>query len=71
MVYGRDDVEFELSVCSGLENAGVDFDLLDTRAIELLERCNNASLLACARGSVYEEMGKVTALCLPSPSCQF
>jgi len=64
VVYGCDDVEFELAVRSCLKDAGVDFDLLDTRPVELLERCDNAGLLACAGRSVYEEMREITALCL-------
>ena len=64
MVYGCDDVELEFAVCGGLEDACIDLDLLNTGPVELLERCNNACLLARPRGSIYEEMWKVAALCL-------
>lgn len=64
MVYGRDDVELELAVCGGLENACIDLNLLDTGSIELFERCDDACLLACARRTVDEEVWKVAALCL-------
>jgi hypothetical protein len=64
VVYRSDDVEFEFAVCRGLEDARVDLDLLDTGAIQLLECCDDARLLACAGRTVYKEMWKVTALCL-------
>ena len=64
VVYGGDDVELEFAVRRGLEDARVDLDLLDTGTVHLLERCDDARLFACARRAVYEEMWKVTALCL-------
>ena len=64
VVYGCDDVEFELAVRGRLEDAGVDLDLLDTRAVEFFERCNDTRLLACPRRSIDQKMGEVTALCL-------
>lgn len=33
MIDGGDNVEFKLAVGGGLEDAGVDFDLLDTWAV--------------------------------------
>lgn len=71
MVYGCDDIEFELAVRRRLKDAGVNLDFLDTRSIEFFERCDDASLLACAGGSVYKEMGEITALCLQVQACQF
>lgn len=38
--------------------------LFGTRPIELLEGGDNASFLACARGTVDEEVGKFAAVCL-------
>lgn len=71
MVYGCDNVEFELAVCGRLENTSVDLDLFDTRTVQLLESRNNAGLLACARRSVNEEVREVTALCLQSADGQY
>lgn len=34
MVVGRDDVELEFAVASGLEHTAVDLDLLDPRPVE-------------------------------------
>lgn len=64
MVYGGYNVELEFAIRGCLEDTGINLDLLDTRPIKLLERCNDARFLPCARWSVYEEMGEVTALCL-------
>jgi hypothetical protein len=47
-----------------LEDTRIDLDLLNSRAIELFEGCDYASLLAGARWTIYEEMWEVTALCL-------
>jgi hypothetical protein len=62
VVDGGDNVEFELAVRRGLEDARVDFDLFDARAVELFERGDDAGLLAGAGGSVDEEVGEVAAL---------
>jgi hypothetical protein len=64
VVYGCDDVEFELAVRGCLEDTGVDLDLLDTRAVEFFERCYDTRLLACTRRSIDQKMREVTALCL-------
>lgn len=64
MVYGGYDVEFELAVRGGLEDARVDLDLFDTGAVELFEGSDNAGLFASARGAIDEEMWEVAALCL-------
>lgn len=64
MVDGCDDVELKLAVAAGLEDTGVDLDLLNARTVELAEGCNDASLLAGAGGAVDEKMGEVAALCL-------
>jgi hypothetical protein len=64
VVYGSDDVEFELAVRRGLEDACVDLDFFDTRAVEFFQRSDDARLLSCTGGSVHEEMWKVAALCL-------
>ena len=64
MVYGCNDVEFELAVRGCLKDTGVDLYLLDTRAVELFERCNDTRLLACTRRSIDEKMREVTTLCL-------
>lgn len=64
MIYGGDNVEFELAVRCGLEDTRIDLDLFDTRAIEFFEGCDDARFLACSRRAVYEEMREVAALCL-------
>lgn len=64
VVDGGDNVEFELAVRRGLEDARVDFDLFDAGAVELFEGGDDACFLACSRGAVDEQVGKVTALCL-------
>jgi hypothetical protein len=64
VVYGCYNVEFEFAIGSGLENARVDLDLFDTRAIEFFEGCDDASLFAGTGWTVYEEMWEVAALCL-------
>lgn len=46
MVYGRDNVELQLSVAAGLEYAGIDLDLLYTGTVELLEGSDDTGLLA-------------------------
>ena len=45
-----------------MEDAGVYFDLFDARAVEFFEGRDDASLLAGAGGSVYEEVREVAAL---------
>lgn len=47
-----------------MEDACVNFDLLDTRAVELFEGCDDAGFLAGAGGTIDEEMGEVAALSL-------
>lgn len=64
MVYGSDNVEFELAVRGSLEDTCIDFDLFNTGAIEFFEGCDDTRLLTCSRRAVYEEMGEVAALCL-------
>lgn len=46
MVYGGDDIEFELAVGGSLEDACVDLDLFDTRTVEFFEGCDDACLLS-------------------------
>jgi hypothetical protein len=62
VVDGGDNVELELAVRRGLEDARVDFDLFDAWAVELFERGDDAGLLAGTRGAVDEEVGEVAAL---------
>ena len=62
VVDGGDDVELELPAAAGLEDAGVDLDLLDARPVQLLQRRHDAGLLAGAGGPVDEQMGEVAAL---------
>jgi hypothetical protein len=64
VVYGGDDIEFEFAIRGCLEHARIDLDLLDTGAVELLERCDDACLLPSARGPIDEEMWEITALSL-------
>lgn len=59
-----DDIELEFPVGGGLEDPRVDLDLLDTRAVKLLERGNNASLLTRTRWSVDQQVREVSALSL-------
>ena len=49
MIDGSDDVEFEFAVGGCLEDTGVDFDLLDARAVEGAEGGDNAGLFAGRR----------------------
>lgn len=48
VVYRRDDVEFKFTVRSGLEDTSVDFDFLDSWAVEFFEGGDYTRLLACA-----------------------
>lgn len=64
MVHRCDDVELKLSVGRCLENARVDLDLLNPWTIQFFQCGYNACLLSCARGAVYEQMGKVPTLSL-------
>jgi hypothetical protein len=48
VVDGGDDVEFELAGGGGVEDAGVDFDLLDAGAIEGFQGGEDPGFLACA-----------------------
>jgi len=64
VVVGGYNVEFQLAVRGGLEDTRIDFYLLDTRAEKGAEGGCYPSLFACARGTVDEEMGEVTAVCL-------
>jgi hypothetical protein len=68
MVYRGYDVKFEFPVGRRLENARVDFYFFDTGAVEFFEGGNDACLLPCPRRSVYEEVGKVSALRLEGVS---
>jgi hypothetical protein len=47
-----------------LEDAGVDFDLLDARAVELFESGNYTGFLSCTGGTVDEEVREVAILSL-------
>jgi len=58
------DIEFEFAVRGRLEDAGVDFDLFDTGAVEFFEGGDDAGFLASTGGPVDEEMGEIAALCL-------
>lgn len=72
VIIRRDNVELEFPVTRRLEDSSVDFDLLDSGAVQFLECRNDPSLLACAGRSVYQEMREVTALRLypSSNACQ-
>lgn len=52
VVDGRDDIEFDLAIRGGLEDARVDLDLFDTGAVELLQGGDNAGLFSGARRAV-------------------
>lgn len=64
MVDRGDDVELEFLVRGGLEDTRIDFDLLNSRAVEFFESCDNSGFLASARGAVNKEVGEVAGLCL-------
>lgn len=64
VVHRGDNVELELAVAARLEDARVNLDLLHAGPVELLQGGHDSRLFSGARGSVYEEMGKVAALCL-------
>jgi hypothetical protein len=65
MIVGRDDVELELPIASGLENPSVDSDLLHAWAVELLQGRYYPRLLSRSGRAVDEEMGEIAALGLP------
>ena len=69
VVDGGDDVEFELAVRRRLEDAGVDFDLLDAGAVEGAEGGDDAGLLAGAGRAVHEEVREVGGLGLEGAVC--
>lgn len=62
MVDGGDDVEFKFAVGGRLEDARVDFDLLDAGAVEGAEGGDHAGFFAGAGGAVDEEVGEVGGL---------
>jgi hypothetical protein len=62
VVDGGDDVKLELAVGRGLEDTGVDLDLLDAGAVEFLQSGYYPRLLPGAGGSVDEDVRKVAAL---------
>lgn len=62
MVDRGDDVEFELAIGGGLEDACVDLDLFDGGAKELFEGGDDAGFLAGARGAVDKKVRKITTL---------
>ena len=62
VVDGCDNIEFELSIRRCLEDPGINLDLFYARTVELSESRYDTSLLTGARGSVYEQMRKVSAL---------
>lgn len=64
VVDGCDDVELEFAVAACLEDSSVDLDLLHSRSIELFQRCYDSSFLSGARGTINEEMRKITTLSL-------
>ena len=57
-----DDIEFEFAVGRGLEDSGVDLDLLHSWPIQLLQRRHDPSLFPSPRGTIHEQMWKVSAL---------
>lgn len=59
-----DDVELELAVGRGLEDAGVDFDLVGAGAVEFAKKGDDTRFLACSRGSIDEEVREVAAVSL-------
>lgn len=69
MINGGNDVKFQFAVRRRLEDARVDFDLFDTRTVELFEGCDNPRLLASAGGTINEEMREVAALRLKGRPC--
>lgn len=52
MIDRCDDVEFELAVRGGLEDARVDLDLFDAGAVQFAQGGDDAGLFAGAGGSV-------------------
>ena len=64
MIYRCDDVELELAVRRGLEDSGIDLDLLDPRTVKFLQCSDYTSLFACTGGAIDEEMREVSALSL-------
>ena len=48
VVDGGDNVELEFAVAARLKHTRIDLDLLDARAVQLLERSDNPRLLAGA-----------------------
>lgn len=64
MVDGRDDVEFELAIRGCLEDASVDFNFFDARAVEFFESRDDAGFFASTGRAVDEEVWEVAGLCL-------
>jgi len=62
VVNGRDNVELELAVVAGLEDARVDLYFFNTGPEELFERSDDTGFLAGARGPVNENVGEVATL---------
>jgi hypothetical protein len=62
VVGGGDDVELELAVGAGEEDARVDLDLFDGGAEQRFEGADGARLLAGAGGAVDEQMWEVAGL---------
>lgn len=62
MVDGGYDVEFEFAATGRLEDAGVDFYLFDSGAVEFFEGGDDAGLFSCAGGAIDEEMGEIAVL---------
>ena len=47
-----------------MEDARIDFYLLDTGTVEFFQGCDDAGFFAGARGPIDEEVGEVAGLCL-------
>jgi hypothetical protein len=62
MVQRSDNVEFKFSIASSLEDTGIDLDLLNARAVELFQSCNNSCLFASTGWAVDKKVGKISAL---------
>ncbi len=62
MVDRGDDVEFELAVGAGEEDAGVDFYLFCAGSVEGFEDGYHAGLFARPGGAVYQKMREVAGV---------
>lgn len=66
MVDGGYNIEIELAIRRGLEDASVNFDLFDTGAVEFFQCRYDSGFLARSGGAVDKKVWKVAALRLKS-----